>query len=434
MNAVLIARRAIATILLTATAVSGAAELELQLQAGIGYSDNIIRAPDTLADPAVEEVILDAGLVVEFVQQSARADVDLRGSLFFVDYSDETFESETVPALDASAIFRVTKEALRWFVQGNVGQQTINPFLPTTPENRGNVVYLTTGPSLRVPIGSRFSVGMDAWYSDVDYEEQPLDNSRQGARVSLIRALNPNRTVSLNFSGEQTEFDDESAYAPSERYQGYFSLESEGSRNEVVLDLGWSRSNRAGQTLEEPLVNLEWERQMSSTTSLSANVGTRISDAADSFRGRQQGRADLDAVHNQQTVADPYREDYLGLSFVSNRPRTRVLVSAGISEEEFESQSQLNRRALRGSLDINRQLGNDWTIGMFGGFSTFEYDVQNRDDDEARLGVSITWEGLRTMELELSIERIDQDSTDQAAVYTENRAYLGFRYIPEFGT
>ncbi len=85
-----------------------AADIDLELEAGIGHTDNITRATDTTLDPAMDDIVYSAGLALTLTQESARANVDLRGSLFYHGYKDGPYDSQTLPALDLSSIFRIT--------------------------------------------------------------------------------------------------------------------------------------------------------------------------------------------------------------------------------------------------------------------------------------------------------------------------------------
>ena len=413
--------------------VAGAADLDLELEIGIGHTDNITRVPDTLLDPAIDDTIYNVGLSLAYEKESARSEVDIRAALSYVEYKDGPFDNETLPGLDASALFRINERSLRWFILGNIGQQTIDPFEPVTPGNRQNITYITTGPSVFIPLGTRFSTTADAWYSVIRFEEQPQDNDRIGAQLALTRQINTNRSISLNVQGERTEFDLELAFPLIDNYEAYFRFETEGSRNELTVDLGWNTSERSGTKFEAPLVNLEWLRQVSSRTNFMLAAGTRISDMADNFRGNQSYSADITETQNQQSTTEPFTDNFARLSVGFSSTRSAVAAALSLSEQEYDQHSEFNRLSKGATMDFSRQLGNSWEIGLFGAIHQYDYDVRVRQDDELRYGASLTWRQLRTVEVELQFERSDRDSTDETSVYTENRGHLSFRYIPRFG-
>ena len=415
-------------------ASAGAVEIDVELEVGVGHTDNITRAEDTVAEPAIDDTVYEAGLAVTLEHASARADVDLRGSLFFHDYQDGPYDSETLPALDLSSLFRITDQSLSWFLNGNVGQQSIDPFQPVTPDNRENISYLTTGPSFFFPMGPRFSLRADLSYSVVDYEEQPLDNTRKGGQVSFVRQINPTRSLSLNVRGERTDFDFDALFASIDRYDAFLQFSTEGSRNEVTVDLGWSVSERSSVQSEEPLVNVDWRRQISPATSLDVSLGSRVSDAAESFRGNQQDSIDIGDVQNQQGVTDPFREDYAGLSVMYGATRTNLTLGGRWADEDYlSSLTAGDRQILQLFANFSRQLGPHWEFGLFAGHNAYDYEALAREDEDFNAGASLTWRQLRTLEIELRFDRIDRQSTVATDEFTENRAYLGFRYIPEIG-
>jgi hypothetical protein len=410
--------------------IAVAADISLEFELGLGHSDNISREPDTPAAPTQDEVFYSGGLAVTYEEQTAKMDTSVRGSLTYIDY-EQAFDSETLPALDASAVFKLTEQSLRWFAYGNVGQQTVDPFSPVTPDNRQNVTYLTTGPSLFLPLGRRFSLTADAWYSDVNYEEQPLDNTRAGAQVGMAREINPTRSLSINVRGERTDFEEDPPFSAIERYDAYLRFETEGSRNEIAVDLGLATAERASNRTEEPLLTFDWRRQMSPSSDFSLVLGSRISDAAEDFRSNQRQSISIGDVQNQQAVTEPFQEDYIQASLRFGRARSNVTIAAGWREQDYDDLVQSNRIFETASINFSRELGNNWSVGLNGQVDRIDYDVLQRDDDDFRIGASLTWRQLRTLELELRVQHFERESTDPLSEFTEFRSFLGFRYIPD---
>jgi len=414
---------------------ASAAEIGVELEVGVGQTDNITRAAGTAAEPTIDDTVFDAGLAVTLEHDSAKSNVDLRGSVLFHDYQDGPYDSETLPALDVTALFRITDQSLSWFFNGNVGQRSIDPFQPVTPGNRENFSYLTTGPSLFIPIGPRFSLRTDVSYSEIDYEEQPLDNNRKGALLSLARQINPARSLSLNVRTERTEFDLNALFAPIDRYDAFLQFSTEGSRNELAVDLGWSQVKRQSNESEEPLVNFSWIRQVSEATSLGLSLGSRVSDSAESFRGNQQDSIDLGDVQNQQGTDTPFREDYAGLSLSYGANRTDLrLGGRWVDEDYLSALSVRDRQVVQLNANVTRQLGRAWIAGLDASHYTYDYQSLLREEKDFNAGASLTWRQLRTIEVVLRVDRMDRKSTVAADEFTENRVYLGFRYIPEIGS
>ena len=416
-------------------ATAGAVEIDVELEVGIGHTDNISRVSDLPIDPAIEDTIYDAGVTVSLDHESVRSSVDLRGSLLFHDYQDAPYDSETLPALDLASVFRITEQSLSWFLDGNVGQQSIDPFQPVTPENRENFSFITTGPSLFIPLGSRFSVRTDLNYSVIDYEERPLDNSRKGAQLSFVRQINPTRTLSLNVRGEQTDFDQDALFEPIDRYDAFLQFSTTGSRNNIDIDLGWSIAERAGSRSEEPLINVNWTRQVSRTTSITVSAGSQISDSAESFRTNQQSSIEIGDVQDQQGITDPFTEDYAGLSMTYLATKTTLILAGRLIDEDYlnSAVSARNRQIQRLSASLTRRLGTAWEVGLEAQQSRHDYEELGREDVDFLASASLTWRRLRTIAVEFRIDRIDRESELPLDEYTENRVYLGLHYTPDIG-
>ena len=405
-----------------------------ELEAGVAYTDNINRAPDTQADPAKDDVIYSAGLNLDWVQQSRRMDADVRGSLFFLDYENNNFKSETLAAVDATLLFRLREEVITWLVQENYGQQIIDQFQPVTPDNRENISFFTTGPRISIPLGSRTFINLRGDFSDINYESRPLDNQRFGSGISLERDLSVNRTMSINVDGDRIEYDNDLRNPPIERYSAYLGFNTEAARNELDVDIGWNEYEQAGKEGDGLLADLTWTRRVSQYSNLSLNGGTRISSDGDIFRFNQQLDNDrFGDTDDLQSVSDPFQHDYARLSYNFNKARTRFGVRIFWDLESYESQTALDRTYGGATLDISRELARSWRIRFFGRFVTREYDNVTRQDDDWGAGAEVTWKaGIRTS-IRLQIERFERSSNESRNDYAENRAGITFVFSPSGG-
>ena len=199
----------LATVLMTVIFAASAAEINAEFSVGFGISDNIARTPAN----EVEENIGVIGFAFDLTERTQKTDVAIRSNFDYVDYQDDTFDSELVGRLDALLNFFLIDERLTWQVQNNYGQQLIDPLTPSRPDNRENVNYFTTGPTLTLPFGSRSSMGLELLYSNVNYEIRPFDNERVTATIKLGREIREDhdleRLIGLNTgltARHQTEY------------------------------------------------------------------------------------------------------------------------------------------------------------------------------------------------------------------------------------
>jgi hypothetical protein len=203
----------------------------------------------------------------------------------------------------------------------------------------------------------------------------------------------------------------------------------------VLFRLGYSWIERLDSKTEEPLATVEWERQLSPSTSFRLIAGYQVSDSSENFRDMQGGSLELGDVQNQQNVSAPFREKYHGLSLSYAATRTSVNFGLRRSQEDYPDTllAGFDRDVDQLSLNFSRRLGGRWVLAGFGSLNRREYDQLSRSDDDSTFGASLTWQQLRTIEIELRFERMELDSTEESTEFTENRVYLGFRYVPDWG-
>ncbi len=407
-----------------------AAEFDVVLEAGVGQSDNITRTEGSPANPAIEETTYFGGIELEYSHDSTRVEADVRGAVTWIEYADDAFDSDVLPALDATALFQLTEQTFSWFFRGNIGQQSVDPFEPVTPDNRQNVTYLTTGPRMLIGLGPRFRFGMYGYFSDMDYETFLEDNQRISGQVGLVRQIAQSRSLALNWRAEKTEFDLDYLFALIERNDAFLEYRDDGSRNSMIINIGWTSIEREDLENDEPLATLEWRRQMSPTTNFTFWGGTRVSDSAQSFRDNQEFGLDYTITQEDYFVSDPFKESFARISYVYDQLRTGVTVLAGWSDEEQQIETHLDRTALIFGLNADHRLGQSWRLTLRAMFSQREFDNMDRDDDDSTYSFTIDWLPSRKLQIGLTLERLERTSSAVGSSYEENRAELRFRYIP----
>jgi hypothetical protein len=134
-----------------ATAVSGSAfaDLTYTVEAGVGQSDNIMRADSG----EIDETIGLAGLELKWDRKSPRLEADVDIDADYLHYFGGTFDDEVVGSGNALLDFGIIPDSFSWRVQDNFGQELNDPFAPITPETREQVNYFTTGPAFMMRLG-----------------------------------------------------------------------------------------------------------------------------------------------------------------------------------------------------------------------------------------------------------------------------------------
>ena len=128
--------------------------------------------------------------------------------------------------------------------QTRYGQTTKNQFAPSTPDNRENVNYLSTGPDFTLSLGSRNKLLLNGRFADVSYEDSELGNQRVRGALALRRDLSDATNVSINVTTEQVSFDDDSAVRRLRPQRGIPELLAGCGAHHAVAGRGRHRDHR----------------------------------------------------------------------------------------------------------------------------------------------------------------------------------------------
>ncbi|MBB6091630.1 hypothetical protein HNQ60_000476 [Povalibacter uvarum] len=393
---------------------------------GASYSDNVARTPTD----EQEGTIGRAGVELGYEQRTRRLDADIDLNTGYEHYFDDEFDSDVVGGVDATLNVGLVPERFLWFFQENFGQITSDPFAASTPDNRENVNYFTTGPDLILNFGSATSFRASARYSDLKYEVTETDGEQYGATLSLIRRLSGTASLSLNAEGEQFEFDNKLLNTDYDRYQGFLRYELQGSRTTLSVDGGYTTLDMDGETSDGLLGRVSLSRRLSPASTLSFGLGQQFSDSGDIFREGQNTRGVSLDSENVIGTSDPFESRSASLGYDFNRNRTTFGVSVSYGKESYETQTDLDRDVTTYGAYFSRQLSRVMDLRIFASLEQEEFEATNFEDDELRAGAYLNWALGRTLSLRLQYDRFDRESTDAGTEYTENQASLFLIWSP----
>jgi Putative beta-barrel porin 2 len=403
-----------------------AQQLDVELTGGVSYSDNIHR------DAVNEEtgVISRAGISLDYDQRSRRIDSDVDVDLSYENYSKDAFEDGAVGGVDASLDFSIVPERFLWSFQENFGQITTDPFAATTPDNREDINYFTTGPDFLMQLGSATSLRVAARFSDTQYEISPTDGQQLGGVLSLARQLSGESKLSLVLDGNKFEFDDEQANTDYERYSAYLSYQVKGARTDLSVDGGYSRLEIGDEVPDGPLARVTASRQMSTAAKLTLSVGTLFSDSGDLFRdGQDQLGASMET---SQVVAtsDPFVNNFASLGYDFDRNRTSFGFGVEFEEERYETETDLDRNLITWNGHFRRQLSAIFAVSVTAELIQEDFENVDFSDDELRASAYLNWTLGRRLALRFQYDHFDRDSTRAVTEYAENRGSVFLIWSP----
>tara|TARA_R110000782_G_scaffold82993_4_gene163023 strand:+ start:199 stop:1503 length:1305 start_codon:yes stop_codon:yes gene_type:complete len=406
-----------------------AVEVEAEVRASVGKSDNISRVPNN----EIDETIVSTGFDFALTENTRRMMLDLQSNIEYVDYQDGSFDSEWIGGLRGEAAFTLIDERLRWNIMDIYGQQLFDPLQPEVPQNREDVNFFTTGPTITFVPSVRTPVDLDLAFTRVNFERRPQDHDRLSAALSIGRALRRESMLSLNLSNQRIVFDEDTIFSPVELYEAFIRYEVTGARNEVSVDLGYTEVEQSGFEGDGVLIRLSWVRRVSANGVLSLTAGSQYSNQGDIFQFYGDLSTDLTSTVDGSTGASPFQNRSLTAGYVLETDRTLFELTADWVNEDYEAGLGADRDLYRGDARIRRDLSRTVYVEGGVGFSRREFPGANREDDDTILGVGVGFRLTPGFSISLEHRQFRRDSSTPAADFTENRTFLSFAYVPKWG-
>jgi hypothetical protein len=406
-----------------------AADFAYDVSLTAGHSDNIGLVPTN----EQEEDIAAAGLSFSLGQKSARLEADAVGNFSYVEYLDNTYDSDLLGNFAGNARFQIVPQRLTWSVADNFGQVLSDPFSPPTPANRENVNYFTTGPDLTMAFGSQSRLRVGGRYALATYEDLDLDFDTLSGSVVLERSLSEASTVSLNFSAASTEYDNTTIGADYEQQEAFVRYDVTGARTALAIDLGYTAIDGDAVNDEKQdglLLRLDATRRITPSSTARLAVGREFANSATAFAGLQSvGGIGLGTTPGLQTT-QPFTNDSATLTWDFSRNRTGVGVFAYWSDQSYEGVAAVQDQTLTTyGTQFTRQMSPRTSLSVLAQHTQAEFDVPNSDYDELTGGLGFSWQMSKSVSLTAAYDYFRRSSDQFAgADAVENRFTLSIAY------
>tara|TARA_R110002096_G_scaffold6305_4_gene29243 strand:- start:717 stop:2033 length:1317 start_codon:yes stop_codon:yes gene_type:complete len=420
----------VASLLVAQAALGQTTDIDVEVSVGLGETDNVART----AVNEIDETIGMVGLDLDLDYESRKLEADIRSRFSYLEYFDDTFDSELIGGFAGNAQYQFFEDRFFWDLQYNWGQQLQDNFQPARPDNRENISLLTTGPTFVQPIGDRNFISVEASYSTLDYEFQPFDFERGLGAVRFGREVANNTFLSMNLSTQRVEFDN-SAFPPYDFQEMFVRYDFDDGRNTISANLGHTSVEAAGLEGDGVLFSFDWMRQITARTVLQFNAGSRYSDQGDIFQIFQSSTQSVGTTGNFSPLGQPFRNNFASAGLQFDADRTSVGLTAFTSQEDYElidDSFAPNRDFSSIELEIGREVTRKIFIRIAGVYRVVNYDLNDRKDEDSQGSIRLGYRFNPAFYVSLQYSHLRRESTDLFSESVENRTVLQLSYIPEW--
>ena len=416
---------AIASVL-ALSAGTAQADLGWSVGVGAGHSDNANR----VETGKIDDTLMTLGGAIAYEHESSRVQASLTGYATYLDYLDDTYDSDFLGSGTGSLVLGIVPERFLWTFEDTFGQITINQFQPVTPENRQNANFFSTGPDLVLRLGSQSDLTIGGRYADSRYEETDTVNDRRlTGDITYSRHTSPSVTWSAVAQASRIEYD--LPGDPGYDLQNlYGQLQAEGARQTIGLDLGATRVADGGESYTNPLVRLTWNRRMTPSWTLDVSLGSEYQNTSDRFVA---GAGEPDGGTGGVNVSGVPSETYYGnVTFTFDRPRTGFYVGTRYGKDNYVRSGELDQETWGANVGISRRF-----TQHLQGFADFHYEQRDfqsgiGSDETSWFSTRLDWALGRAVFMTAGYRYEERSSDIGTNGYTENLLYLSVSY--RYGT
>jgi len=386
------------------------------------FSDNVDRAS---ASPRSDLAYIgEVGF--SYQRDSGRLTADIDANYRYLGYARDTFDRQGYPGLAGIVDLRILPERFSWHLEDEYGQVAPSPFGALNPLDTQDVNYLTTGPTINLPLGALVAVNFTAEYSATDYSVSDIDNQQIGGTGQLVRRWGASRYLSLNYSRQKIDYDRNDLYQDYFIDKAFMRLESSVRRTSFAIDVGSMTYELEHARRNTPLLAATAYRQIGTRTRIGIDYFQGYSDSAEAFRLDRLGGA---SPTEQDVIveAGPSRSKQASGFVMIGTPRFTSQVSIHYGNEEFEQNPASDRRIRGLAVEASLQMSPRTSLNAFGSIENFNERLLDDDVDDTFVGLGLVYQLTAYTKLELKLVRYERNS-NLGEDFAENRVSLTWQY------
>ncbi len=399
-----------------------AARMDYSLGVESEYSDNSTLVSVDPLDDFGRSVLIGVGLE----ENSAKVTADLSSLIQYKNYRENSFPDELIFYLRANSDFTIRPSSFFWKIEDYFSRQRLNNLLPGTPDNLINTNVFSTGPDLYFRLTSSDSIYVGSRLNNYLFETDNSDNSRAIFRLAYITDISSATTMSLNTEYQAVEFveiDD----VDFDRQDFFISFETQPSRSEFKLDLGYTYVDR--ETLDDVdgyLARLLWQNQFRESSYFLLNAGSGYTDSGFDLLTSGAQNPEFERA-GTQISADIYYEKKIEATYHFAINASSYDFQINYRDEDYEVLLQ-DRITSGGNFNYAYMYSPTTTLS-----AQFRYQKYNNLDidqlDRQRIGsLAMNHRVSRNYTLRLEYVLNTQESNISSLNYDENKIFASFFY------
>jgi len=401
--------------------VQAAADYNLELGAGLQYSDNVDRTDRNER----HDWILVPSISAFWNTESPTFEADLSGRITYLEYLRGTNDSSFGGDLSLVSAWEVLPERLELHLQNQYSEVAADQQGALTPGNRELVNAVLFGPDLilRPSPVDRLVLGARVGHA---YFEESLNNTRQVGVVRWEHRFSTRTEAYLEGTLQYVQFQGDEG-ADFDRQDSEIGITHQFIASRLRLSGGVFRVNRdEGSDVDGYEAEVAWDRDFSQQWRLSLAASRNTFDAGNRLLASGPEALALGSV-SAGFDDDLVTTDLVGATLRRERDRQQLYLGVSHAEESFEDTGRdRDVTAVQAGLDLGLRPGMQARLTAW--YSEFRYDQDSRRDEELIVGVSLRQAFDRHYFAEVGYSFNDRTSNEPGEGFRENVISVVFGY------
>jgi hypothetical protein len=292
------------------------------------------------------------------------------------------------------------------------------------------VNYFSTGPNLRLDLGSSTDLLLGGRLSMVDYQKSFGDSRRYSAWMGVEHGLSSSARFSATVSNEWIDPRNDASFPSYERSAAFASYVADQARTSLRLDAGVNRVGMDGDNTTGFLARAQIERRLGQYSKLTLRIGRELTDSGNTLSLNSAATLQIPSQSNGSLVqaAQPFTNKYASAAWSIAGRRTAIDLSGGWYDENYRNTTSLDRERLVLGFRISRKVAArvEATAGF--DYDRDRYDVTSGDSSNMTARLGMHWSLGRQTSLAGTVERYVYESRAISPNVNETRYWLRVSY------
>ncbi len=402
-----------------------ATEVNYSVGVTISKYDNLNLVQNPVQEETSESIIGTLSIVENTVNLVA----NLNASLRTTNYQNNQSDDENLGNLVANALWVISPGRYEWFVSDTFTQTLANTFSADTPNNRQNTNAFSTGPNFIWRINSRNNLNIEARAETTSFESSQTvtdaDNNRVRIATSWEHQLQVASLLSLNYTTEAVNFDDEVSNTNFDRNDLFFRLIYQRGINTFEADAGITRLDIAN-TIDETRFRLSVLNTRTRTSTIQLEINRNLTDTASNLLNQPSGNTVN--TGSEVSTADVFLDKTARIVYNKTLVSGSFNIDINKTINDYQQQNQLDQIEkgvlITGVWNVQRAS----QLSLTARYINSIYNNVSREDDDYLYSLLYTYSARRHITVGLQTTAQERESSDPINNYNDFRVILSLTY------